>query len=73
MGLLGTIIIGDDSHRSMYEEAAGRVQSAAAEVSQRGSDEATNRTLAEIKRDGTYQRLYERFEQLPPGGNILEA
>lgn len=34
---------------------------------------ALNRTLAEIKRDGTYQRLYERFEQLPPGGNILEA
>jgi polar amino acid transport system substrate-binding protein len=34
---------------------------------------ALNDALAEIKEDGTYQRLYERFEQLPPGGNILEA
>ena len=34
---------------------------------------ALNDALAEIKEDGTYQRLYEQFEQLPPGGNILEA
>lgn len=34
---------------------------------------ALNDTLAEIKEDGTYQRLYDRFEQLPQGGNILEA
>ena len=34
---------------------------------------ALNEVLAEIKADGTYQRLYEQFEQLPPGGNILEA
>jgi len=35
--------------------------------------EALNRVLAEIKEDGTYQRLYDQFEQLPAGGNILEA
>jgi polar amino acid transport system substrate-binding protein len=34
---------------------------------------ALNEALAEIKEDGTYQQLYERFEQLPPGGNILES
>jgi polar amino acid transport system substrate-binding protein len=34
---------------------------------------ALNDALAEIKEDGTYQRLYDRFEQLPAGGNILEA
>ena len=34
---------------------------------------ALDDALAEIKEDGTYQRLYDRFEQLPPGGNILEA
>jgi polar amino acid transport system substrate-binding protein len=34
---------------------------------------ALNDALAEIKQDGTYQRLYERFEQLPPGGNIIQA
>jgi polar amino acid transport system substrate-binding protein len=34
---------------------------------------ALNNALAEIKEDGTYQRLYDRFEQLPQGGNILEA
>jgi polar amino acid transport system substrate-binding protein len=35
--------------------------------------DALNRVLAEIKEDGTYQRLYDRYEELPPGGNILEA
>ena len=34
---------------------------------------ALNRALAEIKQDGTYQRIYEKFEELPRGGNILEA
>ena len=34
---------------------------------------ALNRALAEIKQDGTYQRIYEQFEELPRGGNILEA
>jgi ABC-type amino acid transport substrate-binding protein len=34
---------------------------------------ALNDALAEIKQDGTYQRVYDRFEDLPPGGNILEA
>jgi polar amino acid transport system substrate-binding protein len=34
---------------------------------------ALNDALAEIKEDGTYQRLYDRFEELPPAGNILEA
>ena len=34
---------------------------------------ALNETLAEIKEDGTYQQLYDEYEQLPPGGNILEA
>lgn len=35
--------------------------------------DALNDALAEMKEDGTYQRLYDQFEQLPPGGNILEA
>jgi len=35
--------------------------------------QALDDALAEIKRDGTYQRIYDRFEDLPPGGNILEA
>jgi polar amino acid transport system substrate-binding protein len=35
--------------------------------------QALNDALAEIKEDGTYQRIYDRFEDLPPGGNILEA
>ena len=35
--------------------------------------EALDGALAEIKEDGTYQRLYDRFEDLPPGGNIVEA
>ena len=34
--------------------------------------DALNRVLAEIKEDGTYQRIYDSYE-LPPGGNILEA
>ncbi len=34
---------------------------------------ALNRALAESKQDGTYQRVYEMFEELPSGGNILEA
>jgi hypothetical protein len=34
---------------------------------------ALNETLAEIKEDGTYQQLDDQFEQLPPGGDILEA
>jgi polar amino acid transport system substrate-binding protein len=33
---------------------------------------ALNDALAEIKDDGTYQRLYDRFEGLPPGGNVLK-
>jgi polar amino acid transport system substrate-binding protein len=32
---------------------------------------ALNDALAEIKDDGTYQRFYDRFEGLPPGGNVL--
>jgi polar amino acid transport system substrate-binding protein len=35
--------------------------------------DALNRVLAEIKEDGTYQRIYDSYEELPPGGNILEA
>lgn len=34
---------------------------------------ALNRALAEIKQDGTYQRIYQKFEDLPRGGNILQA
>lgn len=34
---------------------------------------ALNRALDESKQDGTYQRIYEKFEELPPSGNILEA
>ena len=32
-----------------------------------------DRVLAEIKEDGTYQEIYDSFEDLPEGGNILEA
>jgi polar amino acid transport system substrate-binding protein len=35
--------------------------------------EALDRALAEMKEDGTYQRIYDRYEDLPPGGSILEA
>lgn len=35
--------------------------------------DALNRVLAAIKEDGTYQRIYDTYEELPPGGNILEA
>ncbi|CAA9482314.1 MAG: hypothetical protein AVDCRST_MAG69-853 [uncultured Solirubrobacteraceae bacterium] len=34
---------------------------------------ALNEALAEVKDDGTYQRIYEEFEALPDGGNIVEA
>jgi polar amino acid transport system substrate-binding protein len=34
---------------------------------------ALNRVLAEIKQDGIYQRIYDSYEDLPRGGNILEA
>jgi polar amino acid transport system substrate-binding protein len=34
---------------------------------------ALNDALAAMMEDGTYRRLYDQFEQLPPGGNILEA
>lgn len=34
---------------------------------------ALNRALAEIKQDGTYQRIYQKFDELPRGGNILQA
>jgi polar amino acid transport system substrate-binding protein len=33
--------------------------------------DAVNRALGEIKRDGTYERLYEGYEHLPPNGSVL--
>lgn len=35
--------------------------------------DALNGVLEEVKEDGTYQRIFDRFEDLPSGGNILEA
>ncbi len=35
--------------------------------------EAANGALAEIIADGTYEEIYARFEDLPPGGNIVQA
>lgn len=35
--------------------------------------EALNRVLREIKDDGTYEQIYGRFGDLPPGGNIVAA
>lgn len=34
---------------------------------------ALDETLAEVKEDGRYQEIYEEFEELPDGGNIVEA
>ena len=34
---------------------------------------ALNEALAEVKEDGTYQEIYDEFEELPDGGNIVEA
>jgi ABC-type amino acid transport substrate-binding protein len=33
--------------------------------------DALNQVLQEIKDDGTYEEIYGRFEDLPPGGNIV--
>jgi polar amino acid transport system substrate-binding protein len=33
--------------------------------------DALNRELGAIKQDGTYQRLYDRYDDLPPKGSIL--
>ena len=33
--------------------------------------DSLNRALREVKRDGTYQRLYDRYDDLPPKGSIL--
>jgi polar amino acid transport system substrate-binding protein len=33
--------------------------------------DSLNRALHEVKRDGTYQRLYDRYDDLPPRGSIL--
>jgi polar amino acid transport system substrate-binding protein len=35
--------------------------------------DALNRVLQEIKDDGTYEEIYGRFGDLPPGGNIVAA
>ena len=32
-----------------------------------------DRVLAEMKEDGTYERIYSEFEELPEGGNILRV
>ena len=34
---------------------------------------ALDEALAQVKDDGTYQRIFEEFEELPDGGNIIEA
>jgi polar amino acid transport system substrate-binding protein len=33
--------------------------------------DSLNRALREVKRDGTYQRIYDRYDDLPPKGSIL--
>ena len=33
--------------------------------------DAVNRALGEIKRDGTYQHLYDGYEHLPLNGSVL--
>lgn len=35
--------------------------------------DALNRVLQEIKDDGTYEQIYGRFGDLPPGGNIVAS
>ncbi len=35
--------------------------------------EAMNGALAEIMEDGTYSSIYDSYEDLPPGGNIIES
>lgn len=35
--------------------------------------DAVNQALQEIKDDGTYGEIYAQFEELPPGGNVVEA
>jgi polar amino acid transport system substrate-binding protein len=32
---------------------------------------ALNRALRQVKQDGTYQRIYDRYDDLPPKGNIV--
>jgi polar amino acid transport system substrate-binding protein len=34
---------------------------------------ALDGALAEIKEDGTYQEIYEEFDELPAGGNVVEV
>jgi polar amino acid transport system substrate-binding protein len=33
--------------------------------------DALNRALGEIKQEGSYQRIYDRYDELPPRGSIL--
>ena len=35
--------------------------------------EAVNATLAEIIEDGTYEEIYSRYPDLPPGGNVAKS
>ena len=35
--------------------------------------DAINQALAEIVEDGTYQEIYDRYPDLPPGGSVAEG
>ena len=35
--------------------------------------EAINQALAEMIEDGTYQEIYDRYQDLPPGGSVAEG